>query len=130
MARPSRQKVAQALLERHGRLFSEEVGAHLERGTPASLFQWLVASILLSARIQQQIAVAAAVALRKQGWTTAEKLARAPWAKRTQTLNEAGYARYDERTSTMLGDTAELLRERYRGDLRRLREEAERDPQA
>ena len=43
-------------------------------------------------------------------------------------LNEAGYARYDERTATMLGETAELVGERYRGDLRRLRSEADRDP--
>ena len=45
-----------------------------------------------------------------------------------RTLNEAGYARFDERTATMLGDTCEILLDRYRGDLRRLREEAEREP--
>ena len=42
-------------------------------------------------------------------------------------LNAAGYARYDESTSRMLGETCDLLLERYRGDLRRLREEAPRD---
>ena len=45
-------------------------------------------------------------------------------------LNEAGYTRYQERTATMLGDLADQLRERYGGDLRKLREEAERDPKA
>jgi len=44
-------------------------------------------------------------------------------------LNRAGYARYDESTSRMLGDTCALLLERYRGDLRKLREEAGHDPQ-
>jgi len=43
-------------------------------------------------------------------------------------LNRHGYARYDERTAAMLGDACELLLERYRGDLRRLRDEAGRDP--
>jgi hypothetical protein len=43
-------------------------------------------------------------------------------------LNEAGYARYDESTSRMLGDTARMLLDRYSGDLRKLREAAERDP--
>jgi hypothetical protein len=38
-----------------------------------------------------------------------------------------GYKRYDERTSTMLGDTAELLLPKYSGDLRALREAAGRD---
>src|SRR5438309_1206945 len=33
--------------------------------------------------------------------------------------------RYDERTATMLGKGAELVLERYRGDLRRLREESD-----
>jgi hypothetical protein len=43
-------------------------------------------------------------------------------------LNKAGYARYQERTATMLGDLSEFLLDRWHGDLRRLREEAERDP--
>jgi hypothetical protein len=69
----------------------------------------------------------AARALADQGWTTAPKMAGATWEQRTRTLNEAGYARYDESTSRMLGDTAGMLVERYGGDLRRLREAARRD---
>lgn len=42
-------------------------------------------------------------------------------------LNGAGYARYDESTSTKLGEAASLLLDRYAGDLRGLREEAGRD---
>jgi hypothetical protein len=44
-------------------------------------------------------------------------------------LNRHGYARYDERTASMPGDACELLLDRYRGDLRRLRAEAGQDPQ-
>jgi hypothetical protein len=43
-------------------------------------------------------------------------------------LNRHGYARYDERTASMLGEACELLLDRYRGDLRRLRAEAGQDP--
>lgn len=53
-------------------------------------------------------------------------MAAASWDERAHVLNQAGYARYDERTSTMLGDSARLLLERWDGDLRRLRDEAER----
>jgi hypothetical protein len=53
---------------------------------------------------------------------------RARPGKRARTLNEAGYARYDERTSSMLGDTSAMLLEKYEGDLRKLREAAGRDP--
>jgi hypothetical protein len=45
-------------------------------------------------------------------------------------LNDAGYTRYQERTATMLGDLTEHLLERWKGDLRRLRDEAGRDEKA
>jgi hypothetical protein len=70
----------------------------------------------------------AARALADQGWTSAQKMAEATWEQRTRTLNQAGYARYDESTSRMLGDTAKMLLEKYQGDLRRLRDAAGRDP--
>lgn len=128
MAEPSQQRVIEALLETHGTTYAGELGIDLAKGTPAVLFRWLCAAILLSARISAGIAMQAARALAEQGWTTAEKMADATWEQRTRTLNEAGYARYDESTSRMLGDTATMLVERYHGDLRQLREAAERQP--
>jgi hypothetical protein len=49
---------------------------------------------------------------------------------RIEALTEGGYTRYRERTASMLGDLSEFLLDRYDGDLRRLREAAERDPSA
>jgi len=46
---------------------------------------------------------------------------------RVDALGRGGYRRYDERTATQLGDGAELLTERWSGDLRRMREEADGD---
>jgi hypothetical protein len=128
MAEPSRKRIIEALLERHGDTYAAELGFNLGKNTPSLLFRWLCASILLSARIGGALAMHAAQALAEQGWTTAEKMAAATWEQRTRTLNEAGYARYDESTSRMLGDTAQMLLDRYSGDLRKLREAAERDP--
>jgi hypothetical protein len=130
MARPSKREVTSALLERHGTTFAEELGIDVAKGTPSPLFRLLCASILISARIGHRLAISAAQALERNGWRTANALAASSWKERTRALNRAGYARYDERTSTMLGDTAEYALERYGGDLRRLREEAERDPAA
>lgn len=124
---PAKQDTVQALLERYGQTYAEELGID-PGGGPSALFRLLCAAILFSARIRADVAVAAARALADQGWTTAEKLAGSTWEQRARVLNEAGYARYDERTATMLGDTAEHLLDRYRGDLRKLRDEAERDP--
>ena len=116
------------LLTHYGQTFAEELGIKLKDGAPSALFRWLIASLLLSARINSSVAVRAARALADKGWTTPRKLAESTWDERTVTLNRAGYARYDESTSRMLGDTVGILIDRYRGDLRRLREAAERDP--
>ena len=128
MAKPSKKKLAEALLEIHGQTYAEEAGIKLGQGGPSPLFRTLCLSLLLSARISADIAVRAARAVADEGWTTPQKLADSTWAQRAKALNEAGYARYDERTSTMLGETADMLLDRYGGDLRKLREEAGRDP--
>ena len=120
-------RVVRALIDRHGRTFSEEAGIRLGN-TPSPLFCWLVASILFSARIGAANAVEAAGAMVSAGYTTPGKMAGASWQDRVDVLTAHGYKRYDESTSRMLGDTSEMLLERYGGDLRRLREEAGRDP--
>lgn len=127
---PSHRKLADAALAAHGRTFAQELGIPLSRDTPAPLYRWLVAATLLSARISHDIAIAAADALSNAGWRTPRAMADATWDQRTKVLNRSGYARYDERTSRMLGDGAAHLLDAYRGDLRRLRARADEDPAA
>ncbi|MER5918360.1 endonuclease [Streptomyces sp. NPDC001982] len=114
--------VVRALLERQERTYTAQAGIRL-RNTPAPLYQTLVLAILLSARIRADIAVAAARALFDAGLRDPRSMADASWQERVDALGKGGYRRYDERTSTMLGKGAELLLERYDGDLRRLLEE-------
>lgn len=128
MARASKQAVADALLERHGRTFADEVGIDVRKETPTELFRLLCASALMSARISAAIATDAARNLARRGWRSPKKLAQSTWEQRVAALNDAGYTRYQERTATMLGDMTEHLLERWGGDLRKLRQEAERDP--
>lgn len=125
----AKHRIVDALIDRHGRTYAEEAGIAL-RNTPAPLYRLLVLSLLLSARIAAPVALAAARALADAGWTTPQKLADSSWEARARTLNRSGYARYDERTATMLADTTELLLDEYGGDLRRLRERSDRDPDA
>ena len=127
---PDRKRIAAALLDRHGRTYCSEIGIAIERNTPSPLFRWLCASILFSARISAALATRAVRALSEHGLTTPRRMVEATWAERTKILNRSGYARYDESTSRMLGDTAALLIEQYGGDLRRLRERAGSDPAA
>ncbi|WP_030904277.1 endonuclease [Streptomyces sp. NRRL F-5126] len=114
------------LLDAYGRTYSDEAGITL-RDTPQPLYRLLVLSLLLSARISSGIAVSTARALADAGLRSPRAMADATWQQRVDALGEGGYRRYDERTATQLGDGAELLLERYHGDLRRLRDEASGD---
>ncbi|WP_327179698.1 endonuclease [Streptomyces sp. NBC_01335] len=114
------------LLDTYGRTYAEEAGIRL-RDTPQPLYQLLVLSLLLSARIRASVAVAAARALFADGMRTPRRMADATWQQRVDALGEGGYRRYDERTATQLGDGALLLLDDYAGDLRKLRREADGD---
>ena len=75
-----------------------------------------MASILFSARINADIACAAARALSEAEVAHRHKpWRRARWEERTEVLNRAGYARYDESTSRMLGESAQMLLEQLQG---------------
>ncbi|MGD1221421.1 endonuclease [Streptomyces krungchingensis] len=121
-AGPTDKAVVRALLGRQQRTYTSQAGIRL-RNTPAPLYQTLVLAVLLSARIRADVAVAAANALFDAGMRDARSMARASWQQRVGALGEGGYRRHDERTATMLGHGAELLLQRYGGDLRRLRDE-------
>ncbi|AMW14245.1 endonuclease [Streptomyces qaidamensis] len=122
MGRPER--VVRELVGAHGRTYAEEAGIGL-KDTPQPLYRLLVLSHLLSARIRGSIALATARALHEAGLRDPRRMAQASWQQRVDALGRGGYRRYDERTATQLGDAAGLLSERWGGDLRRLRREAD-----
>ncbi|MEV8229034.1 endonuclease [Streptomyces sp. NPDC079167] len=125
----SARRTLEELLERHGTTYATEAGIRL-RDTPQPLYQLLVLSHLLSARIRAQVAVASAQALFSHRLRTPRRMADATWQERVDALGEGGYRRYDERTATQLGDGAQLLLDEYGGDLRRLRRKADGDMEA
>ncbi|WP_101065842.1 hypothetical protein [Roseovarius salinarum] len=119
MTTPSPQ--VRELLNRHGQLFSAQLDIDLRENEPAGLWLWFCAVLLLSAPISADVAMRAARALRDAGWQTPRETAQSSWDDRVRTLNTAGYARYDEKTATMLGEVAEKTLDAYGGDLRGLR---------
>jgi hypothetical protein len=115
--------IARTLVRRHGTTFAEQAGITLA-DKPSPLWRLLVLSLLLSARISSDIAVAAARELNRAGYRTPRAMREATWQQRVDALGRGHYRRYDERTSTMLGENADLMIEWYGGDLRRLRDAA------
>lgn len=117
------------LLREHGSTYAQEAGIHL-RDEPGPLFQLLALASLLSARISASVAVAAARELFDAGLVTASAMAEASWQSRVDALGRGHYKRYDERTSTMLGDAAHQCLDRWNGDLRTLHREGGTDVSA
>jgi len=118
-----RERVVSALLERHGQPFARAAGITL-RDQPSPLWRLLVLSLLLSARISSDIAVAAARELSTAGYRTPQALVASTWQQRVDALGRGNYRRYDERTATQLGEAAERTLTTWRGDLRRLHDHA------
>ena len=118
---------ARTLIAERGETFAHQAGIRLANA-PSPLFQLLVLTVLLSVRIGTPIAVAAAREIFQAGWRTPHALADADWQDVVDALGRAHYKRYDESTATALGEDARLLIDRWNGDLRRLRAEADGDP--
>jgi endonuclease III len=121
------QEIVRNLFERHGRTFAEQAGIRLS-DRPGPLYQLLVLSTVLSARISADVAVAAARELFRAGLRSPQAMQAAAWQDRVDALGRGHYRRYDERTATMLGDSAQLCIRWWNGDLRRLRSQAGGDP--
>ncbi|MFJ9442196.1 endonuclease [Kitasatospora sp. NPDC101235] len=116
------------LLDRFGRTYAGEAGITL-RDKPSPLYRLLVLTVLCSVRISAATATAAARELSAAGLRTPRAMADARRGTLIAALGRAHYVRYDESTATALGQGAELLLDRWHGDLRRLREEAGGEPE-
>ncbi|WCH96859.1 endonuclease [Streptomyces moderatus] len=121
--------VVRELVRAHGRTYAEEAGITL-RDTPQPLYRLLVLAHLLSARVRGSIAMDTARSLYEAGLRDPRRMADADWQERVDALGRGGYRRYDEMTAAQLGEEAELLNERWHGDLRRLRKQADGDVSA
>ncbi|MQS10833.1 endonuclease [Streptomyces kaniharaensis] len=115
--------IVPALLDRYGTTYAEEAGITL-RDTPAPLYRLLVLTVLCSIRISAATATAAARELFGAGLGTPQRMTGAQRRVLIAAFARAHYVRYDESTATALGRGAELLLDRWHGDLRRLRDAA------
>ena len=115
--------IVTALIEDHGTLYSEDIGANIARDEPVQWFHWLVGVQLMSARIAAGNAVQAARALKDEGLHKVDALAQVNRNHLVKVLNENGYARYDNQGADRLRAMAKEVAEFHAGDLRHLRDQ-------
>lgn len=106
---------------RRSRLYSEELGIDLAANTDTELFKWLLASVLLGARISGTIARHTYRAFERHRLLAPNRILAAGWDYLVNPImREGGYVRYDEKTSTKVLRVCDTLIVQYRGSLRRL----------
>ncbi|HEV7707587.1 MAG TPA: hypothetical protein VGP16_05290 [Asanoa sp.] len=111
------------LLNRYGETYAEQAGIRLA-DRPQPLYQLLVLVKLLSTRISADVAVAAARELFQAGLTSPRAMADSDEHTRWHALAAGHYVRYGGPATAQLAAGAQLLLDRWGGDLRRLHGEA------
>ena len=122
----SHRDTAQRLLETAGTTFASEAGITLA-DRPAPLYRLLVLSVLLSSRVQSKLGTAACRELVDAGLGTPQHLRDAAHGDVVGALGRAHYTRTDEQTATALQDGAQIVLDRWDGDLRTMRRAADGD---
>ena len=126
MAQADPAAVARRLLKVAGTTYAGEAGIRL-KDTPQPLFCLLMLCSLMSKPISAEIAVAAAKELFALGLRTPQKVLDADRSDMIRAFGRAHYVRYDESTASRLPEMAGSALDKYRGDLRRLGAESNRD---
>jgi endonuclease III len=117
---------ARQLLKVARTTYADQAGVSV-KDSPQPLFQLLVLCMLASKPISAEIAVGAARELFRAGWRTPDAVLKADRQDLIHAFGRAHYVRYDESSATRLVDLANLVKDRYHGDLRGLAEESGRD---
>lgn len=119
---------ARELLDTAGTSFATEAGIDL-KDTPAPLYRLLVLTVLLSSRVQAKLGTRACRALVDAGLGSASAMRDAARSDVFDTLDRAKFLSKDQ-TTDALQQGAELVADRWDGDLRGMRREADGDVDA
>ncbi|EXJ74246.1 uncharacterized protein A1O5_02542 [Cladophialophora psammophila CBS 110553] len=114
-------KKVENLLEHFGSLPLSDTGLEeLDSATPETILALLMNAILSATRVSHSIAAKTTAVVVKAGYHKLDVLKKSTWEERTELLTEGGYTHYRERTATFMGQLAELVEEKYDGDLNRI----------
>lgn len=128
MPATGRGDLVEGLIDRFGYTIRGQLGGSRRGSGPSELFRVACVSMLTGSKNHEWQSIAATRALFEDGYGSAERLAATSWKHRLHTLHEVGLERSPERRAILLGGLADAVRDRYEGDLTKLREQGGRDP--
>ncbi|RYP37916.1 hypothetical protein DL767_002788 [Monosporascus sp. MG133] len=112
------QSKVRQLIAKYGELpLSDTELAEPGKPTPDTILALLLNAMLSSTRISHALAAKTVATVIKAGYHKLGVLKKSTWEERTQVLTEGGYTHYREKTATMMGELAELIEDKYGGDL-------------
>ena len=110
---------------KRSKLYSEELGINLKKGTDREIFKWFLASILFGARISETIAKNTYRTFEKYKLLEPKKILKAGWSFLVNPImREGGYVRYDGKKSSQILEDCQMLLEKYHGSLNKLHQSA------
>lgn len=121
----SHAETAATLLDTAGETYAAEAGITL-KDEPAPLYRLLVLTVLLSGRVQAKLGTRACRELVDSGFGSPATMRDAAYDDVHGALDRARFLNKD-RTTEALQDGAALVLDRWHGDLRRMRAEADGD---
>ncbi|MEJ2870363.1 endonuclease [Actinomycetospora sp. OC33-EN08] len=124
----TREQTAAQLLDVAGETFAAEAGITLD-DKPAPLYRLLVLAVLLSSRVQAKLGTRACHELVASGFGTPERMRDATHDEVHDALSRGKFLSKDQTADALL-DGAALVCDRWGGDLRRMRSEADGDTEA
>ncbi|PYH42811.1 uncharacterized protein BP01DRAFT_124099 [Aspergillus saccharolyticus JOP 1030-1] len=97
------------------------------QGSPDTLLAMVIDAMLKSRPISHDLSQRAVNHLIEVGFHDIQKLSESSWEERAMALKDGGYNRYREQGSTNLGEMANLINDKYEGDLNNLLRKANND---
>ncbi|KAI2781314.1 hypothetical protein F4815DRAFT_467100 [Daldinia loculata] len=124
----SNSKIRQ-LISQYGELpLSQTDLSDPDKPTPDTVLALLLNAILSSSRISHALAAKTVDLVIKVGYHKLDVLKKSSWEERTEVLTEGGYTHYRQKTATMMGDLAQLVEDKYEGDLNTILKLTSEDP--
>ncbi len=114
-------QLVEALMDRHGTTYAEELGIVVAKGTPSPLWQLLASALVFSTGLNHETTLRGAAAVKRV--RTPEAVAEAGFDGMREALHGARMQR-TQQVARQLVDAADHAVGAYAGDLRRLREAA------